>query len=58
LSKKGFSKGIDHVAMVTRIDRLARGIGDLEDIVRAVKAREASPNATEQPIDTGGAVGR
>jgi hypothetical protein len=25
--------------MVTRIDRLARSIGDLQDIVRAVKAR-------------------
>ena len=27
------------VLMVTRIDRLARSIGDLQDIVRAVKAR-------------------
>jgi hypothetical protein len=37
--------------MVTRIDRLARSIGDLQDIVRAVKA-------TEQPIDTGTAAGK
>src|SRR4051794_19872442 len=29
------------VLMVTRIDRLARSIGDLQDIVRAVKARGA-----------------
>jgi hypothetical protein len=40
------------VLMVTRIDRLARSIGDLEDIVRPVKARGASLKATEQPIDT------
>jgi DNA invertase Pin-like site-specific DNA recombinase len=40
------------VLMVTRIDRLARSIGDLQDIVRAVKARDASLKATEQPIDT------
>jgi hypothetical protein len=36
---------------VTRIDRLARSIGDLQDIVRAVKAG-ANLKATEQPIDT------
>jgi DNA invertase Pin-like site-specific DNA recombinase len=40
------------VLMVTRIDRLARSIGDLQDIVRAVKAKGASLKATEQPIDT------
>jgi DNA invertase Pin-like site-specific DNA recombinase len=39
--------------MVTRIDRLARSIGDLQDIVRAVKAKGASLKAIEQPIDTG-----
>jgi DNA invertase Pin-like site-specific DNA recombinase len=38
------------VLMVTRIDRLARGIFDLQDIVRSVKARGASLKATEQPI--------
>src|SRR6202521_4737110 len=37
------------VLMVTRIDRLARSIGDLQDIVRQVKARGASLTATEQP---------
>ena len=41
------------VLMVTRIDRLARSIGDLQDIVRAVKAKGAALKATEQPIDTG-----
>jgi DNA invertase Pin-like site-specific DNA recombinase len=36
------------VLMVTRIDRLARSIGDLQDIVKA----------TEQPIDTSTAAGK
>ena len=44
--------------MVTRIDRLARSIGDLQDIVRAVRARGASLKATEQPIDTSTAAGK
>src|SRR5881409_3202367 len=46
------------VLMVTRIDRLARSIGDLQDIVRAVKAKGASLKATEQPIDTATAAGK
>jgi DNA invertase Pin-like site-specific DNA recombinase len=46
------------VLMVTRIDRLARSIGDLQGIVRDVKARGASLKATEQPIDTGTAAGK
>jgi DNA invertase Pin-like site-specific DNA recombinase len=46
------------VLIVTRIDRLARSIGDLQDIVRAIKARGASLKATEQPIDTGTAAGK
>lgn len=46
------------VLMVTRIDRLARSIGDLQDIVRAVKARGASLKAAEQPIDTSTAAGK
>jgi len=37
------------VLMVTRIDRLARSIGDLQDIMRAVKAKGASLEALEQP---------
>jgi DNA invertase Pin-like site-specific DNA recombinase len=40
------------------IDRLARSIGDLQDIVRAVKAKGASLKATEQPIDTSTAAGK
>jgi DNA invertase Pin-like site-specific DNA recombinase len=46
------------VLIVTRIDRLARSIGDLQDIVRAVRAKGASLKATEQPIDTGTAAGK
>jgi DNA invertase Pin-like site-specific DNA recombinase len=46
------------VLMVTRIDRLARSIGDLQDIVRAVRAKGASLKATEQPIDTTTAAGK
>src|SRR5271154_6440449 len=46
------------VLMVTRIDRLARSIGDLQDIVRTIRSREASLKATEQPIDTSTAAGK
>jgi DNA invertase Pin-like site-specific DNA recombinase len=46
------------VLMVTRIDRLARSIGDLQDIVRVVRAKGAALKATEQPIDTGTAAGK
>jgi DNA invertase Pin-like site-specific DNA recombinase len=46
------------VLMVTRIDRLARSIADLQDIARQVRARGASLRATEQPIDTGTAAGK
>jgi DNA invertase Pin-like site-specific DNA recombinase len=46
------------VLAVTRIDRLARSIGDLQDIVRAVKAKGASLKAIEQPIDTSTAAGK
>jgi DNA invertase Pin-like site-specific DNA recombinase len=44
--------------VVTRIDRLARSIGDLQDIVRALKAKGATLKATEQPIDTSTAAGK
>jgi len=44
--------------MVTRIDRLARSIGDLQTIVRAVQAKGAHLRATEQPIDTSTAAGK
>jgi DNA invertase Pin-like site-specific DNA recombinase len=44
--------------VVTRIDRLARSIGDLQDIVRSVRAKGAALKATEQPIDTSTAAGK
>ncbi|MGL5363523.1 MAG: recombinase family protein [Bosea sp. (in: a-proteobacteria)] len=46
------------VLMVTRVDRLARSIGDLQDIVRQLKAKGVSLKATDQPIDTGTAAGK
>jgi DNA invertase Pin-like site-specific DNA recombinase len=44
--------------LVTRIDRLARSIGDLQDIVRELRAKGATLKATEQPIDTATAAGK
>ena len=44
--------------VVTRIDRLARSIGDLQDLVREMRDRGASLRATEQPIDTSTAAGK
>lgn len=43
--------------MVTRIDRLARSVFDLEGIVKAVTAKGATLKATEQPIDTSSSAG-
>src|SRR5271154_3882823 len=44
--------------VVTRIDRLARSIGDLQDIVHELKAKGVTLKATEQPIDTSTAAGK
>jgi DNA invertase Pin-like site-specific DNA recombinase len=44
--------------MVTRIDRLARSCGDLQDIVKTLKAKGVSLKATDQPIDTSTAAGK
>ncbi|HEX8554088.1 MAG TPA: recombinase family protein [Sphingomonas sp.] len=44
--------------VVTRIDRLARSMKDLQDIVHDLKGRGVSLKATEQPIDTGTAAGK
>lgn len=38
--------------MVTRIDRLARSVADLEGIVGRLREKGAHLRATEQPIDT------
>lgn len=44
--------------MVTRIDRLARSVGDLQNIVKDLRAKGVALKATEQPIDTGTAAGK
>lgn len=44
--------------LVTRIDRLARSLMDLEGIVQALLQRGAHLRATEQPIDTASPAGR
>jgi DNA invertase Pin-like site-specific DNA recombinase len=44
--------------VVTRIDRLARSIGDLATLVKTLQDRGVSLRATEQPIDTATAAGR
>lgn len=38
--------------VVTRVDRLARSVKDLQDIVHELKAKGVTLRATEQPIDT------
>lgn len=44
--------------LVTRIDRLARSLIDLEGIVAQLRAKGAYLRATEQPIDTSTPAGR
>ncbi|MEW5425247.1 recombinase family protein [Amorphus sp. 3PC139-8] len=44
--------------MVTRVDRLARSVADLQDIVHTLKAKGVALRATEQPIDTSTASGK
>lgn len=44
--------------IVTRVDRLARSIKDLQDIVLELKERGVTLKATEQPIDTKSASGK
>lgn len=44
--------------VVTRVDRLARNIKDLQDIVHDLKARGIALKATEQPVDTRTAAGK
>lgn len=46
------------VLIVTRIDRLARSIADLQTIVRALREKGATLACTEQPIDTSTASGK
>ena len=44
--------------VVTRIDRLARSLRDLQNIVHELKGRRVTLRATEQPIDTVTAAGK
>ncbi len=44
--------------VVTRINRLARSMKDLQDIVHELKAKGVALRATEQPVDTGTAAGK
>src|ERR1700726_2365889 len=44
--------------VVTRIDRLARSLKDLQDIVHELKGKGVALKATEQPVDTGTAAGK
>src|SRR5262249_20323236 len=44
--------------VVTRIDRLALSLKDLQDIIHDLKARGIALKATEQPIDTSTPAGK
>jgi len=44
--------------VVTRIDRLARSLKDLQDLVHELKGRGVALRATEQPVNTGTAAGK
>jgi len=44
--------------VITRIDRLARSLSDLQAIVRVLKDKGAHLAATEQPVDTSTATGK
>ncbi|MGF9764467.1 recombinase family protein [Microvirga sp. 0TCS3.31] len=43
---------------VTRVDRIARSIADLQDILRVLKSKGVALKATEQPIDTSTPLGK
>ena len=43
---------------MTRIDRLAWSLKDLQDIVHELKGRGVALRATEQPVDTATAAGK
>ena len=44
--------------VVTRVDRLARSISDLQTIVQTLKSKGVSLQCTEQPVDTSTAAGK
>lgn len=43
---------------VTRVDRLARSIADLQTIVQTLKSKGVALQCTEQPVDTSTAAGK
>lgn len=54
---------MDHIRegdtlVITRIDRLARSMRDLQNIVHDLKSRSIGLKATEQPVDTSSAAGK
>ena len=52
-----FVRGGDTL-VITRIDRLARSLRDLQNIVHDLQQRGVNLEATEQPIDTSNAAGK
>ncbi len=44
--------------VITRIDRLARSLKDLQDIAHELKGKGVTLKATEQPVDTSTAAGK
>ena len=44
--------------VVTRVDRLARSLKDLQDIVHELRGRGVALRCTGQPVDTGTAAGK
>lgn len=52
-----FARAGDSIT-VTRIDRLARSVGDLAAIVARLEAKGVSLRVLEQPVDTSSAAGR
>jgi len=44
--------------VVTRIDRLARSVKDLQDIVHELRSKGVALKATEQSVDTSSAAGK
>lgn len=61
--RKGFQELKDYLRsgdtlVVTRIDRIARSVLDLQQLVAYLKKREIELTATEQPISTSSAAGK
>ncbi len=46
----------DDTLVVTKVDRLARSVGELHDIVKALRAKGVGLKVTDQAIDTSSAA--